>query len=145
MCAHTRSMLSRTEEDIKREQFIPFLKKKRIYKKIRIGKNRTGFLHRAIWEKHHKASLLPWADVHHINGIHTDNRPDNLEAMMHTKHTILHRLDRRKDMSNRKCSKCGSSDTKTRITRGRLYTVWYKKSDGFICVKCYRIEKRSQT
>ena len=45
--------------------------------------------HRLVWEEHNNAILLPWADVHHINGIKTDNRIENLEAMMKHQHASL--------------------------------------------------------
>jgi hypothetical protein len=45
--------------------------------------------HRLVWEEYNKASLLPWADVHHINGIKNDNAPSNLEAMMKSEHSRI--------------------------------------------------------
>ncbi len=45
--------------------------------------------HRLVWEQHNNAILLPWADVHHINGDIVDNRIGNLQAMMHGDHTKL--------------------------------------------------------
>lgn len=43
--------------------------------------------HRYVYELYNKCSLLPWADCHHINGIKTDNKPENLVAFMHSKHS----------------------------------------------------------
>jgi hypothetical protein len=45
---------------------------------------KDGFVmyHRLVWEEVHNASLLPWANVIHVNGIRDDNRPENLKAMM---------------------------------------------------------------
>lgn len=48
--------------------------------------------HRVIWEQSHNACLLPWANVFHINGIKTDNRPENLKAMMWHREYIPRRL-----------------------------------------------------
>ncbi len=45
--------------------------------------------HRLVWEKHNKAILLPWADVHHKNGIKKDNRIENLEIMSRAKHATF--------------------------------------------------------
>ena len=47
--------------------------------------------HRLVWEKANNAILLPWADVHHMNGIVNDNRIENLEAMTHGQHMRYHR------------------------------------------------------
>lgn len=47
--------------------------------------------HRLIWEKYHNASLLHFGAVHHKNGIKTDNRPENLEAMINNLHVKLHK------------------------------------------------------
>lgn len=45
--------------------------------------------HWVVWEKEHKACLLKWSNTHHINGIKTDNRPENLVAMTRREHTML--------------------------------------------------------
>ena len=47
--------------------------------------------HRLVWEKHNKAILLPWADVHHINENIQDNRIENLQAMTHGQHRSKHK------------------------------------------------------
>lgn len=46
-------------------------------------------MHRLIYEEANRCILLPWANVHHINGIRTDNHPSNLKAMTRGQHTSL--------------------------------------------------------
>ena len=58
----------------------PFVLDTKGYRRIRMKDHRLadnqGYvrIHRLIWEEYHKACLLPWSDVHHINKIITDNR-----------------------------------------------------------------------
>jgi hypothetical protein len=98
--------------------------------------NNQGYVleHRLVWEQHNNAMLLQWAAVHHKNEVKTDNRIENLEAMMKSSHMSLHFT---KDLSDRICSNCGSSECG--LHRGR--PNWQHNSNGeLICKKCYRHE-----
>lgn len=55
-------------------------------------KNGRILEHRFVWENAHQASLLPWSNVFHVNGIKTDNRPENLKATMWHKDYIPKRI-----------------------------------------------------
>jgi endogenous inhibitor of DNA gyrase (YacG/DUF329 family) len=46
--------------------------------------------HRREMEKILGRKLEPWEDVHHKNGIHDDNAPENLTVMEHSEHLKLH-------------------------------------------------------
>ncbi|HEX5519921.1 MAG TPA: hypothetical protein VFX18_05725 [Candidatus Nitrosocosmicus sp.] len=52
--------------------------------------------HRAVYEDHHKCCLLPWIDIHHINGKKDDNRIENLMPLPRTIHTKIHHKGRPK-------------------------------------------------
>jgi len=68
------------------------------YKRIHVSghprADRYGrvFEHIVVWEQEHNACLLLWGRIHHRNHVKTDNRPENLEAMMHRDHPRLHHL-----------------------------------------------------
>jgi len=46
--------------------------------------------HRLIWEEANGRLLKPNEDVHHINGVKDDNRPENLVALTKSAHHRLH-------------------------------------------------------
>lgn len=92
--------------------------------------------HRLVWEEYHKAILLPWSNVHHINEIKTDNRPENLEAMMIGHHTSLH--GHAKDIvSDRRCSICNNRTYLRKSGKQEWYKSPYDKSQ-WVCRKHYR-------
>jgi len=109
--------------------------------------NSLGYVleHRLVWERHNNAILLPWADVHHINEVKTDNKPKNLNAMMHGQHSTYHNIGnqyKKKDMSSRQC--CDCSRKYTRLRKGKYYD-WYSAPNGFRCFWCYNtIRKRNK-
>lgn len=56
--------------------------------------NKTGYVfeHRLVFEEFYKCCLLDWVDIHHKNGDKTDNRKDNLMALIHGEHSRHTRL-----------------------------------------------------
>jgi len=97
------------------------------------------FEHILVMEKHIRRYLLPNEVIHHINGVKTDNRLENLRLFSnHSEHL---KVDKKKDMSGRRCIICGSS--KTRIDKPAkishsYHHAWYgNESDGFVCHHCY--------
>jgi hypothetical protein len=49
------------------------------YLEIKHGEHRGRLQHRVIYENHYNVTLLPYQNIHHINGDRKDNRIENLE------------------------------------------------------------------
>ncbi len=85
--------------------------------------------HRYLFEQYNKCSLLPWSNVHHIDGNGKNNNPNNLLGMTTYQHKSFEgKLHRPKmDMSKRVCTSCNSNKT----------SVWHWIDDKLNCHTCY--------
>lgn len=112
------------------------------------GADSRGYIleHVYNFQEFNKCCLLPWGQVHHIIPVNKggSNMPWNLEGVTAKQHQLIHH---KKDMSNRRCSKCGSSKTyKEQSTNGTWYFHWYKDSNnGWLCKKCFIYQKLKKT
>ena len=100
--------------------------------------------HRWIYEQYYNVCLLPWIEIHHINGIKTDNRIENLQPVTKKEHRIIEFSGRQYDlidMSGRRCSdpECPHPEkiTYRKHKDGRLRPSWRTDGKGnIICPTC---------
>jgi len=78
-------------------------------------------------------------DVHHINGIKTDNRLNNMVLKSHSGHTTYHNIGNKYkevDKSGRRCLQCGSDKT----YQGKDgYWQWHQIEGGYLCNVCFNL------
>jgi hypothetical protein len=69
-----------------------------LYRPDEKGTDKNGMImeHRYIMAKHIGREITPDEAVHHINGIRTDNRIENLQLMEFGRHTALHNRERKR-------------------------------------------------
>lgn len=105
------------------------------------SKNNRIPLHRLVYEYFHKCCLLPWVEIHHTNGVKTDNHKHNLLAVTKSEHISIHMKGNKhgeRNMTGRFCLLCGSKNTY--ITK-KGHQQWYIHKNGFICRMCSRVNQ----
>ena len=60
------------------------------YREFQLGKRKRAFEHRLVWERI-KGTIPVGYVIHHINGITSDNRIENLQCISRAAHTLLHK------------------------------------------------------
>lgn len=74
------------------------------------AKKNYYFEHRIIVEKHIKRILKKSEHVHHINGIRTDNRIENLQILSNSEHCFIHMKLTKWSRNFEKCVSCGTKE-----------------------------------
>lgn len=97
------------------------------YRWIYTPDKREMLEHRWIMTQHLSRELDVDEIVHHINGIKTDNRLDNLEIQGRAEHTSLHR---RTTPINRTCQNCGKKFIKSQRYNYKEYKTCSRKCQG---------------
>lgn len=97
--------------------------------------------HIKAYEDYYKCCILKWGQIHHINEQKDDNRIENLLLTRNGLHRTTYHL---KDISDRRCVKCGSNTT----TKGKnkIWYYWYcidKENKKYLCNKCFCKYKRN--
>lgn len=98
------------------------------------------FEHILVFEQTNNCCLLKWGAIHHKDGNTLNNVWYNLQGMMRWQHTTLHKT---KDMSDRRCSICGTNRTYLRKLKRGLGPIWFisKINKQYLCQTCYNKER----
>ena len=82
---------------------------------------KSGYIleHIYVWEQANGKPVPKGWHVHHKNGIGTDNRPENLEAMTSSKHTKTHNDMREKELEDAK-ERIRELEAETEVLRSKL-------------------------
>jgi hypothetical protein len=63
----------------------------------RADKHGRVYEHIIIYEEFYKCCTLPWTNIHHINHVRDDNRIENLQGLINSKHYLLYHLGKKRD------------------------------------------------
>jgi hypothetical protein len=96
--------------------------------------------HRLVYEQYHSCYLLPWCAIRHLNGIKTDNRPQNLEPWSRRGRAANFGKWAEPIPEDRRCMKCGSFETKIDDDGRHQKEHWAKGhgdyAGGYLCYFC---------
>lgn len=112
---------------------------------IREGHNGKK-LHRLIFEKHHRCTILPHNHVHHIDGNKLNNDINNLELLSPAEHNSIHKTntvhseETKNKISNSLKGKKRELDSKIKISMAQNTSGFYRVSKDKCkeCKKGYR-------
>lgn len=82
------------------------------------------------FQEYHRCCMLKWGVIHHVDENKENNMVWNLRGMTRGQHMSLHG---KKDMSSRRCFKCGSD--KTYIQKKGTHQ-WHFINNQYYCNKC---------
>jgi len=95
-----------------------------------VDKKGYVFEHRLVYEQYYNCILLPFTDIHHIDGNPKNNHISNLQPLYRTQHS---KLENTKDTTNLFCFLCNKKTWKNKDN----HEQWYKYQNNFICKKCF--------